>query len=258
VQQDGAFRAAVRRRLGMSALPNAAPHARCGCNKAAAELGPEHALNCKCIWSLVVKRHDEIARALLRAVTRAGWTGFIEPHLSGFGGAPTLAQLARRRARAVDDATDDARADLSCADNEGQRKMVDVSCINVLSRSCVGAAAAQDGAAAAIRDEQKRAKYGSRGDSGYEFIPFSVESHGRLGAPALKFLTKLGRTAADASKGAFTCRQFVDGVLQELSVILNFYHARMENAVASLLVRPVGHEWSRPREVPSCDVGDSL
>ena len=69
---------------------------------------------------------------------------------------------------------------------------------------------------------------------------------------------KLGRAAAEASKGAFTVQQFVDGVMQEISIIQNFYHARMENAVASLLVRPAGHEWSRPREVPSCDVGDSL
>jgi hypothetical protein len=257
VLANSAFRAAVRRRLCMSAMPNAAPHARCGCGKPVAELGPEHALNCKCVWTLVIKRHDDIARAVLRAVTRAGWCGFLEPHLSEYGGNPTAAQLARRCARAVDDSVDEARADLLCADDEGQRAMVDVSCINVLSRACMRAAAASDGAAAAMRDEQKRAKYAARGDSGYNFTPFSVETSGRLGKPAVAFITKLGRKAAIASKGAFSSRQFVEGVLQEISVILSFYHARMESAVSSLIVRPAGREWLRPREVPSCDVGDS-
>jgi hypothetical protein len=254
---DCAFRAAVRRRLGMSAMPIAAPHAQCGCGRRAADLGPEHALNCKCVWTLVIRRHDDIARAILRAVTRAGYSGFLEPHLSEYGGNPTAAQLARRRARAVDDGTDEARADLLFADNEGQRTMVDVSCINVLSQSCVVAAAARDGAAAAMRDEQKQAKYAARGDSGYNFTPFSVETSGRLGKPALALITKLSRKAAVASKGAFSGRQFQEGVMQEISVILAFYHARMEHYVSGLLLRPAGREWLRPREVPSCDVGDS-
>ena len=153
--------------------------------------------------------------------------------------------------------TCEARADLLFADHEGERTMVDVSCINVLSRSCVEAAAARDGAAAAMRDEQKQAKYAARGDSGYKFTPFSVETSGRLGKPALALITKLGRKAAIASKGAFSGRQFQEGVMQEISVILAFYHARMESYVSGLLLRPVGREWLRPREVPSCDVGDS-
>ena len=233
---DSTIRAAVRRRLGMSAVPNATPHAQCGCGKRAADLGPEHALNCKCVWTLVVRRHDDIARAILRAVNRAGLSGFLEPHLSEYAGNPTAAQLARRRARAVDDRTDEARADLLFADHEGERTMVDVSCINVLSQSCVDAAAARDGAAAAMRDEQKQAKYAARGDSGYKFTPFSVETSGRIGKPALALIKKLGRKAADASKGAFSGRQFQEGVLQEISVILAFYHARMESYVSGLLL----------------------
>ena len=177
--------------------------------------------------------------------------------LSEYGGNPTAAQLARRRARAVDDSTDEARADLLFADSDGQRTMVDVSCINVLSQSCVDAAAARDGAAAAMRDEQKQAKYAARGDSGYNFTPFSVETSGRIGKPALKLITMLSRKAAESGKGAFSGREFLEGVLQEISVILAFYHDRMEKYVSSLILRPAGREWMRPREVPSCDVGDS-
>ena len=67
----------------------------------------------------------------------------------------------------------------------------------------------------------------------------------------------LSRKAAESGKGAFSGREFLEGVLQEISVILAFYHDRMEKYVSSLILRPAGREWMRPREVPSCDVGDS-
>jgi hypothetical protein len=256
---DTCFCAAVCRRLGVSALPHGKEHARCACNALASELGPEHALNCPKISRLVNDRHDDIAKALLRALLRAGVTATLEPHLSAFGGAPTAAQLARRRNPGVDDGTDEARGDVLFY-LDGQLIVVDVSVINVLSKRAahVAACAARDGAAAAKRDEEKKAAYAKRGDSGYKFIPFSVESLGRLGKPALSLLSQLGARASEASMGAFTSRQYIDGVLQEISVILNRFNARMEKAVAGFVLRPAGREWMRPRAVPSCDVGDGV
>ena len=127
-----------------------------------------------------------------------------------------------------------------------------------LSSSYVAAAAARDGAAAAKRDEVKRASYADRGDSGYKFTPFSVESLGRLGKPALSLLSKVGRMAAERSLGTFSSRQFIDGVLQEIAVILCRYNVRMEHAVAAFVMRPPGREWARPSDVASCDVGEGL
>jgi hypothetical protein len=245
-----------RRRLGVSALPASSRHARCACDKPAHELDASHPLSCSSVNGLVTSRHDEIAKALARAMRRAGITATIEPHLSQFGGVPTAAQLRRRRERA-DNGTDDARGDIVCF-IEGESVVIDVSVANVLAASHVAAAAARDGAAAAKRDEQKKAAYANRGDSGYKFIPFSVESLGRLGAPALSLLTKLGHTAAEASAGAFSSRQFVEGVLQEISIILAHYNRRMEVAVAGFVLRPPGREYMRACEVPSCDVGDGL
>ena len=119
-------------------------------------------------------------------------------------------------------------------------------------------AADEDGAAAARKDAEKTAKYAARGDTGYKFIPFSVESLGRLGKPALALLTKLGRLAAERSHDSLTVRQFVDGVLQEISVIVNNINSRMENAVSSFVMRPAGGEWSLGSDVPSCDVSDGM
>ena len=69
-------------------------------------------------------------------------------------------------------------------------------------------------------------------------------------------LTALGRKAAEASGGAFSSRLFVEGVLQEISILLAHFNRRMENAVAGFVLRPAGREFVRPLVVPSCDVAD--
>ena len=45
--------------------------------------------------------------------------------------------------------------------------------------------------------------------------------------------------------------------LQHYDDSMEVDRGRVENDVASLLVRLAGHAWSQPREAPSCDVGDS-
>ena len=256
--RDGAFRASVKRRLGMSAMPTGCLHARCACNKPATELGPAHPLNCNRVRGLVVQRHDQVAAAIKRAMTRAGLSAVLEPHLSAFGGRPAAEQLRRRREARDADESDEARGDVLCVDEMGETLVVDVVVVNVLSSNYVAAAAAEDGAAAARKDAEKTAKYAARGDAGYKFVPFSVESLGRLGKPALALLTKLGRLAAERSHGTLTVRQFVDGVLQEISVIVNNLNSRMENAVSSFVLRPAGGEWSLGSDVPSCEVSDGM
>jgi hypothetical protein len=56
--------------------------------------------------------------------------------------------------------------------------------LNTLSR----AAAATAGAATSHRDRQKQTAYARVEPNGYSFVPFSVESYGRLGQPALAFV----------------------------------------------------------------------
>ena len=69
-----AFRAAVRRRLHVPCLPTAGPCSDCVCGQKAAEIGPDHALNCPNVWGLTVSRHDELAKAVRDALSRAGAT----------------------------------------------------------------------------------------------------------------------------------------------------------------------------------------
>jgi hypothetical protein len=53
--------------------------------------------------------------------------------------------------------------------------------------------------------------------NGYPFVPFSVESYGRLSVPAAKLLHDLGNEAA-SPRTHFTRASFVAGALWELSV----------------------------------------
>ena len=83
-----------------------------------------------------------------------------------------------------------------------------------------------DKAAAAKRDEAKRAAYSARGDSGYKLIPFSVESHGRLGKPAM----------------AFTPRdEFIGGAAALLEEIQNGMFEEARTRRDANITRDVGH-----------------
>jgi hypothetical protein len=83
---------------------------------------------------------------------------------------------------------------------------------------------------------------------GYGFIPFSVETYGRLGQPAMKLLHLLGDEAA--GPGGVTRASFGNGALRELSVGLcrrNFYAYR---ASVGMLARSSGASFRAGMHVP--------
>jgi hypothetical protein len=63
--------------------------------------------------------------------------------------------------------------------------------INILPQ-----AAKTAGAAASARDQQMRRAFARVEPNGYDFVPLSVESFGRLGQPAMKILHNVGDEAA--------------------------------------------------------------
>jgi hypothetical protein len=65
------------------------------------------------------------------------------------------------------------------------------------------------------RDQQKRATYSRAEPNGFPFVPFSVESYGRIGQPAIKLLHALGDEVA--GPGGVTRASFVAGALRESS-----------------------------------------
>ena len=117
--------------------------------------------------------------------------------------------------------------------------ILDVSVIHPGASSYAEKAAKQPGYAADLRADQKRKKYSGAGYEGYTFVPFSVESYGRLGKPAMAFLNKLSRDSGlrGTSRGAFMASS-----LRELSVALARGNARVFRSGAKVYVRLAGKD----------------
>ena len=97
--------------------------------------------------------------------------------------------------------------------------VVDVSVIHPAGAGNRFAAARNDGAAAARRDADKRRTYNRLDPNGYPFVPFSIESYGRLGRPAIALLARLGAEAAGVGDQNWVSKSaFVRSALRELSV----------------------------------------
>jgi hypothetical protein len=92
----------------------------------------------------------------------------------------------------------------------------DISVIHPLSINSIPAEATTAGAAAAWRDQQKQATYARVEPNGFPFVPFSMESYGNLGQPAMKLLHALSDDAA--GPGGVNWASFVVSALQELSI----------------------------------------
>jgi hypothetical protein len=78
---DGAFRAALRRRLGESNLPSGSPDATCFYRTSLRATDAEHALTCRSPNALRVLRHDDIVDVVRRMLRRGGLPSTKEPRL---------------------------------------------------------------------------------------------------------------------------------------------------------------------------------
>jgi hypothetical protein len=123
--------------------------------------------------------------------------------------------------------------------------IADISVIHPLSLIIVSRAATTAG----DTDQLKRTAYARVEPHGHGFVPFSVETYGRLGQPAMKLLHVLGDEAAGL--GGVTRATFVNGALRELSVGLcrgNFFAYR---ASVGMLARSSGASFQAGMRVPT-------
>jgi hypothetical protein len=155
-------------------------------------------------------------------VHRAGIVSTQEPALRRLpglaGGAGTSATVASTRV--------EARGDILLALPRGIT-IVDISITHRLAINTLAVAATTADASAARRDQQKRATYSRVEPNGYPFVPFSVESYGRIGQPAMKLLHALGDEAAGPGR---VKRASFPGALQETRIGLcrgNFFMYRV-------------------------------
>jgi hypothetical protein len=105
------------------------------------------------------------------------------------------------------------------------------------------------GAAASHRDQLKRTAYARVEPHGYDFVPFSVETYGCLGQPAMKLLHLFGDEAA--GPGGVMRASFVNSALQELSVGLCRGNSFAYRASVGMLARSSGASFRAGMRVPA-------
>jgi hypothetical protein len=127
--------------------------------------------------------------------------------------------------------------------------IADVSVTHPTSLNTLSRAAATTGAAALHRDRQKQTAYARVDPNGYSFVPFSVESYGHLGQPAMKLLHSLGDGAA--GPGSVSRASFVAGALQELSVGSIRGNFLLYGASVGMLARCSGSSFLSGLSVPT-------
>lgn len=227
------FRMAARHRLGLG-VPSLIDIPPCTCSTGDSTT-PDHALSCKHNAGKAIVRHDIWASAWRHAIRRAGCASSAEPLYSSLV-APGAQGAATQR-----------RGDILVVWPDGGVRILDCVITHPAAASYVRDAAEAGGSAAAKAEARKRADFAEVGEgSAFDFVPLAVESYGRMGVAASRFLSELGdlvEAAGRVSKAAF-----VRTVRRELSCALCKGNACMYyNSLSRIAVR-VGHNFR-----PGCD-----
>jgi hypothetical protein len=242
--KGGEVRSGLRHRLGLSMLPPNAPAVQCTCGNALLPSDVDHAMRCPSLAAQTTLRHDILKGILRRVVHRAGIASALEPPLRLLPGLADGVGIAANGSPL----RPEARGDILMALPRGIT-ISDLSVVHPLSINTLPRAAITAGAAASHRDQQKRTAYARVEPNGYGFVPFSVETYGRIGQPAMKLLHDLGEEAA--GPGGVSRSSFVAGALRELSVGLCRGNFLAYRASLGVLARSSGSSFRPGLSLPT-------
>ena len=238
---DAEFVMAGRHLLGLGA-PTPVDIPPCDCT--AGDLAtPDHALSCNHNAGEATVRHDYWASAWRHAIRRAGCATSAEPPYNSLA-APRAHWACGQR-----------RGDILVVWPDGRVRILDCVVTHPAAASFVREAAQTAGSAAAKAETRKRRAFQVFGEgSAYEFVPLAVESFGRMGLAASRFLSELGDLAAEGTRVSKAA--FVRGVRRELSCALCKGNARMYYNSMSRIAVNVGNNYRPGCEVPVEDPGE--
>jgi hypothetical protein len=240
---DETFVMSGRHRLGLG-VPTSVDAPPCLCGAGCAST-PDHAMLCKNVAKMTQMRHDIVVSAVRRVVCRASCPSSLEPSYRSLaarqqqqGAAPQRQQQQADQAAPAAAGQGQAaqaapappaqpqradvgqrRGDIMAVLPGGQIDIVDVVVTHPARQDCLGQACTRVGFAARKAEEGKVRAFRRFGDAGqYEFVPFALESYGRLGASAQSFLKRLGEVAA--GRGNISKSAFVRSAYKEVSCAL--------------------------------------
>ena len=235
------FICAMRHRLGLTHMPANAPGVQCFCKTHIQPGNIDHAMTCSTLSGAMTLRHHIIKDTVRRIAQRATVASSVEPVLRPLRGAQAAALTNRQ----------EARGDILLVLSEALT-VIDVSIVHPAASIYMRQAASTDGGAAATRDQAKRARYQLTHPDGYEFTPFSVETFGRIGTPAMALINTLA-TAAAASTNLHK-DGFVTNSLRELSISLCRGNGGMCRRSMTMLARASGTCLKAGFDVPTVDI----
>jgi hypothetical protein len=247
--KDAESRATMQHRLGRSPLPHNTVGIRCMCAAVPSADDSDHALTCSSVQGKATMCNDVPKGILRRAIHRAGVASTLEPTLRRL---PGLEAGAYGASGGIEAAGLEAHGDILLA-LESVMSVVDVSITHPSGVANRAAAATTDGAAVARRDWEKRRTYGQLELNGYPFIPFSVETYGRLGKPAISVRRQLGLEAKEAGRKV-SKSGFVAAGLHEISVGFCWGNYQMYRASLGLLAGVSGRGFSEGAAHPTEEV----
>lgn len=203
---DDTFVVCGRHRLGLGP-PTSVPQPPCDCGRGNAGC-PDHAMLCLRVQKMTQMRHDIVAAAVRRVVCRAGCASSMEPSYRHLRGAQQQQAASQRR------------GDVLVVMPSGKISVVDVVVVHPSQQQYLAGAAARAGHAAVGAERGKVNSFRQLGqDAGqYDFVPFALESYGRLGSPAQSFLKELGTVAS--SRQGISRAAFLRSAYREVSCAL--------------------------------------
>ena len=147
------------------------------------------------------------------------------------------------------------RGDILVVLPSGQISIVDVVVTHPCQQAYVSQACTRVGHAAARAEAAKVAQFRSMGvDAGqYDFVPFAVESYGRLGANASSLLKELGEVAA--ARGNISKTAFVRSAYREVSCALQRGNGMMYARSLFNVARASGRQFMPGLDTPVQEEG---
>ena len=227
---------ALRFMLGVSPGPSSQSYFRCACGYKGYD--SHHAMTCKKLSGVHTLRHNRIQNSVRYACSRAGCDTSYEPKEGPLQGIKAGEKGYGKR------------GDILVTTMEDMLN-VDISVIHPAGQSIREQACKNGGAAAKYRERQKRRDHEKNGTPGYQFIPFSVESYGRLGEDADRLLKDMAERAA--STGSCDRNGFLHWMRKEISLSLIRGNARIFSYYLGLLIRGTGVDFQEGATAPTLD-----
>lgn len=226
---DRNFKAAGRHHFGLR-VSSPVDMPVCTCKRGKEHGGrADHAMMCTEVGGIISKRHDNYYETLRQLCSRAGLCSSNEvPY-----------RKLRRAEGGEAGAKGKHRSDILTVLPGGRHVMIDVTVVHPLQSKFLNTASREDGVVAKAAAREKVVEWQQFTDHpAYEFVPFALETYGKLDAAAEAFVRELGEIAA--ASGRISKSRFVMNAYKALSCSLQMGNGHVYASSLTSIVRQSG------------------